>query len=170
MANKKGMRQQNGTGPGAPCGATPKKLMAPTLGLEDVYFTLGTAKDAAKFEDTLSLLAGNAGTRPCSNSSVASKAMSAIETPVIVEPERTVCKYWTDSTRTAKTNNKISGTANAPTPNKPVKEDWEHDLDIDDYKSKRRVSCKQEASLKDNNAKYYYPVLSDCPKELETKL
>ena len=44
--------------------AAPKKFTAPMSGLEDVYFTWGTAKDAAKFEDTVSQLARHIGTRP----------------------------------------------------------------------------------------------------------
>ena len=48
-------RQRNAARSGGGSGAaTPKKFTAPTSGLEDVYFTWGTAKDAAKFEDTVS--------------------------------------------------------------------------------------------------------------------
>ena len=146
MTKKKQMRQQNGTGPGTSDGATPKKVTAPTPGLGDVYFAWRTAKDAAKFEDTVSLLARNVGTRLWSNSSVALKAVSAIETPMIVEPDQPARKYWTDSTRTVETNNKFGGTADAPTLNMPVKDDWEHGLDLDDYKSQCRVFWEQAAS------------------------
>ena len=51
------------------------KFKAPTLGLKDVFFTLGTAKDAAKFENTVSKLARHVGTSPWPQSSLASKAM-----------------------------------------------------------------------------------------------
>ena len=50
-----------------------------------------------------------------------------------------------------KTRNKTGGKAKAPTQHVPVKEGWEHDLDIDDYKIN-------------------YLVLLHCPKKLETKL
>ena len=85
MGKKKGKRnaRRNGTETGA---TAPRKFTAPTPGLEDVYFTWGTAKDAAKFEDTVSALARYVGTKGWTRSSEASKAMSAIKTPVITAP------------------------------------------------------------------------------------
>ena len=64
-------RQRNTAGSGRSGAAAPKKFTAPTSGLEDVYFTWGTAKDAAKFEETVSHLARFVGTRPLKLSSVA---------------------------------------------------------------------------------------------------
>ena len=55
-------RQRSTAGSGGSGAATPKKFTAPTPGLEDVSFTLGTVKDAAKFEDTASQLARYVGT------------------------------------------------------------------------------------------------------------
>ena len=49
-------RPRSTAGSGGSGAATPKKFTAPTPGLEDVFFTWGTAKDAAKFEDTVSQL------------------------------------------------------------------------------------------------------------------
>ena len=103
-------RQRSAAGSGGSGAATPKKFTAPTSGLEDVYFTWGTAKDAAKFEDTVSQPARHVGTQPWRLSSVASKAMSAIEAPVITSPVRPSRKYWTDGTRLVETNDKTSGT------------------------------------------------------------
>ena len=62
--------------------------------------------------------------------------MSAIKTPMIVELDRLARKYRAVSTRAIEKNNKFGGTANTPTLKKPVKEDWMHNLDIDDYKGK----------------------------------
>ena len=57
---KKGKRRQRAVGgAGSPAGTT--KFTAPTSGLEDVFFTWDTAKDAAKLEDTVSKLAGHVG-------------------------------------------------------------------------------------------------------------
>ena len=50
-------RQRTTAGSGGSGAATPKKFTAPTPGLEYVFFTWGTAKDAAKFKDTVSQLA-----------------------------------------------------------------------------------------------------------------
>ena len=138
-----------------------------------MYFTWGTAKDAAKFEDTVSQLARHVGTQPWRLSSVASKAMSAIEAPVITSPVRPSRKYWTDGTRLVETNDKTSGTGaeNDPIVDlEPVKEEWDHLLDVDDFKLERRSFQEQEASWKENRAKCYYLVLSHCPKELELSL
>ena len=125
-------RQRSTAGSGGSGAATPKKFTAPTSGLEDVYFTWGTAKDAAKFEDTVSHLARHVGTQLWRLSSVALKAMSAIAAPVITEPDRPTRKYWTDTAKTVETNNKTSGTGNKLVELEPVKEDWGHLLDIDD--------------------------------------
>ena len=66
---KKGKRKQQTVGGAGILGsAGTTKFTAPTLGLEDVYFTWGTAKDAAKFEDTVSKLAWHVGTSPCPQS------------------------------------------------------------------------------------------------------
>ena len=67
---------------------------------------------------------------------------------MIVDPDQLVHKCWTESTRTVEvdTNNKFGGTADAPTLNMPVKDDWEHGLDLDDYKSQCRVFWEQAAS------------------------
>ena len=71
---KKFKRRQwdvGGAGSTGGAGAGTTKFTAPTLGLEDVYFTWGTAKDAAKFEDTVSKLARHSGTSPWPQSLVA---------------------------------------------------------------------------------------------------
>ena len=55
-------RQRVVDGAGSPTGNT--KFTAPTSGLEDVFFTWSTAKDTAKFKDTVSKLARHVGTSP----------------------------------------------------------------------------------------------------------
>ena len=62
---KKNKRKQRIVGgAGGSGGASAMKFTTPTLGLEDMYFTWGTTKDAAKFEDTVSKLTRHAGTSP----------------------------------------------------------------------------------------------------------
>ena len=163
---KKGKKtaRQNGTRRGA---VAPRKFTTPTPGLKDVHFTWGTAKDAAKFEDTVSSLARFVGTQCWTCSSEASKAMSALEAPVITAPNRPVREYWTDATRVAKTYEKTSGEGADLVQLAPVLDDWEHDLDVEDYKVRRKTYQEQEAAWKENKAKCYYLVLSHCPKELE---
>ena len=99
--------------------------------------------------------------------------MSAIEAPVITGPVRPSREYWTDGTRTNKTRESTSGTGSDDDPVVnliQVKEEWEHLLDVDDFKLERRVFQEQEAAWKENRAKCYYLVLSHCPKELEQEL
>ena len=65
MRKKFKRRQRAVDGAGSPDGVDTMKFTAPTpctSGLEDVFFTWGTAKDAAKFEDTVSKLARHVGT------------------------------------------------------------------------------------------------------------
>ena len=71
MGTKNKRKQRTIGGVGGSGGAGTTKFTAPTLGLEDVYFTWGTAKDAAKFEDTVSKLARHSGTSPWPQSLVA---------------------------------------------------------------------------------------------------
>ena len=66
--------------------ATDKKFAAHMLGLKDVYFTLGAAKDTAMFEEMVSALAWHVGTQPSKHSSLASKAMSFLAKPTTVAP------------------------------------------------------------------------------------
>ena len=165
--NKKGKRRTSGLGRTA--AANTKKFTAPTPGLEDVYFRWRTAKDDARFEETVSALAWHVGTQPWKHSSLASKAMSSLSEPAMAEPAWPVREYWTDGTRTTKINNSTSNT-DPPVPLEPVKEDWDHGIDVDKYKSKRKTLQKRKGALEDNKAKCYYLVLSHCPKELETEL
>ena len=86
MGKKFKRRQRAIGGTGSPGGAGNTKFTAPTSGLEDVYFTWGTAKDAVKFEDTVNKLAQYVGTSPWPQSSVASKVLSTLVTPKFEKP------------------------------------------------------------------------------------
>ena len=87
MGKKDKRKQWNVVGAGGSGGIGTMKFTAPTSGLEDVYSRGGTAKDAAKFKDTVSKLARHVGTSSWSQSLVASKAMSTLVTPTFEEPE-----------------------------------------------------------------------------------
>ena len=107
MGKKNPRRQQNADGAGGLDGADTTKFTAPTPGLEEVYFyfTWGTAKDAAKFEDTVSQSVGHVGTSPWPQSSVAPKAMSTLQAHVFEVPVVPTREYWANDVRTVKTNN-----------------------------------------------------------------
>ena len=72
MGKKFKRRERAVGGAGSPGGASTTKFTAPTSGLEDVFFVRGTAKDAAKFENTVSKLARHVGTSPWPQPLVAS--------------------------------------------------------------------------------------------------
>ena len=86
MGKKNKRKQRTVGGARSSVGAGTMKFTAPTSGFEDVYFTWGTAKDAAKFEDTVSKLARHVDTSPWPQSFVASKVVSTLETPEFEEP------------------------------------------------------------------------------------
>ena len=135
MGKKNKRRQRNTAGAGSSGSAGTTKFTAPTSGLEDMYFTLGTAKNAAKFEDTVSKLARHVGTLPWPQSLVAPKAISTLQTPEFVEPMIPTQEYLADPGRTVKTNDKTRPeTGNEVVDNPPVKEDWEHNLKVKEYK------------------------------------
>ena len=50
--------------------------------------------------------------------------------------------------------------------NPPVKEDWGNNLEVEKYKVKRKVYNDQMLAWKENKAKCYYLVLSNCPRAL----
>ena len=89
--NKKEKQRKSGLGRSA--AATTKKFAALTPGLADVYFTWGTAKDAAKFKETVSALAWHVGMQSWKHSSLASNAMSSLAKPTVAAPARPVREY-----------------------------------------------------------------------------
>ena len=96
MATRKAKQwrsKQRKAGSGGSSATAPEKFTAPTPGLEDVFFTWGTAKDAVKFEGTVSALAPHIKTQPWKYSLLASKAMSSFTKSTIVAPDRPVRKY-----------------------------------------------------------------------------
>ena len=70
------------------------KFMPPTSGLNNVMFTGGTTRNAAKFMDTVKKLACHVGTQTWSQSTVAAKAIIELAEPELVEPTKPVRKYY----------------------------------------------------------------------------
>ena len=93
MRKKGKRRQRTVSGAGSSGGAGTIKFTAPTSGLEYFFFAWGTAKDAAKFMDTVSKLVRHVDTSLWPQSSVAPKAMSTLETPEVEEPAVPTRKY-----------------------------------------------------------------------------
>ena len=151
--------------------ANTPKITAPTSGLEDVYFMWGTAKDAAKFKDTVRKLTWHVGTCPWTQSLVASKSMSTLVTSEFEEPAVPAGEYWADPGSTVKTNNRTRpGTGDEVADSPPVTEDWKHNLEGEEYKTKRKVYNDQVLAWRENKTKCYHLVLSHCPRALEHQL
>ena len=159
MGKKYKRKQRAVGGAGSPGGAGTgtTKFTAPTSGIEDVFFTWGTAKDAAKFKDTVSKLARPVGTSPWPQSLVTSKAMSTLRTPEFEEPAVPTREYWADPGCTIKTYHRTApGTGSTVVDNPSVLEDWEHSLQVEGYKAERKVYNEQVLAWKENKAKCYY--------------
>ena len=171
MGKKNKRRQRNVAGAGSSGIAGKTKLTAPTSGLEDVYFMWGTAKDAAKFKDTVRKLTWHVGTCPWTQSLVASKSMSTLVTSEFEEPAVPAGEYWADPGSTVKTNNRTRpGTGDEVADSPPVTEDWKHNLEGEEYKTKRKVYNDQVLAWRENKTKCYHLVLSHCPRALEHQL
>ena len=56
----------------------PGSFKAPTAGLESIYFTVGSTKDAAEFKDTVEKLSQHVATTAWKQASILSKAMTEL--------------------------------------------------------------------------------------------
>ena len=80
--------RKRGTSGGSAPDAKPK-FVAPTSGHEDVYFTTGSTKDAAAFQDTVQKLARHVSTAAgWKQGPTLGKAMTDLRDPVFVPPVR----------------------------------------------------------------------------------
>ena len=66
--------------------------------------------------------------------------MSTLQTPESEEPAVPTREYWANPDRTVMTNDRPRpGTGDTVINNPPVKEDWEHNLEVEEYKAKHKV-------------------------------
>ena len=93
-------------------GSTPvtkPKFVAPTSGHEDVYFTTGSTKDAAAFQDTVQKLARHVSTAAgWKQGPTLGKAMTDLRDPAFNPPTRSVRKYF-KNTDDAETKDQATG-------------------------------------------------------------
>ena len=89
-------------------------------------------------EAIVSKLARYIGTKLWKHSFVASKAMSMIKAPAIDEPDRPVRLYYETGSKGSTTRHKESEGVD-PALLVPVKEDWEHDLNVEEFAVKRKT-------------------------------
>ena len=95
---------------------TKQTFWAPTKGYKDVFFTLGTAKDAAPFTDTIKQLSRYVVTSGWEQASALAKVMNDLKDPVLVTPARQTRKHLRGSEPdAAETTDRITlGVVNIP--------------------------------------------------------
>ena len=146
--------------------ATKPKFVAPIVGHEDVYFTTGSTKDAAAFQDTVLKLARHVSTAPgYKQGPTLSKAMTDLRDPQFDQPTRPVRKYCQNTDNAEKKDRATGGKVNVE-----VMDDLDYAIETGEYS--RKIS-RYETQLKvwgDNNAKGYALVLRHCPEELQAEL
>ena len=91
---KKGTKpwKKSGSASSAPA-TTEKNLQAPTKGYKDVSFTLGTAKDASQFMDTVDELLRYVATLGWKQASTLAKVMTDINDLALVAPVKPTRTY-----------------------------------------------------------------------------
>ena len=95
---KKGKKPWKKLGPASSAPMTMKKIFrSPTKGYEDVFFTLGTNKDAAQFMDTIEQLSRYVATLGWNQASALSKVVTDLKDPVLVAPARPTKTYLSGS-------------------------------------------------------------------------
>ena len=120
------------------------KFKSTIIGLEHKVFTIGTAKDAAAFEDTKTSIARYVGTQSWRGSAAASSALETLPEPSIILKVRPKLETGGDI-ELYKLDTAI----------------W-----LEDMKEHRVEST----AWKENKSRMYNIVLCQCPKDLDTQL
>ena len=144
---------------------TKPKFEAPTSGHENVYFTTGSTKDAAAFQDTVRKLARHVSTAAgWKHGPVLAKAMTDLKDPVFDLPIRPVRMYYD------KAGNETKVRAVLGVLNVPVMDDLDYAVETGEYSRKISRYESQIEVWADNDAKGFALVLQHCPEELEAEL
>ena len=138
---------------------TKKKLTAPMLGLEDVYFTWNTVSSVARYTKIVDKLKEYVAVHFCDQARVTARAMEELKDPVCTKAERPVRMYWPGTSLE-------EGVAD----NKPKLNDWEHKLAVAKYLEWYKTHKEGTKALAENTGKCYYLVLQNCLPELKPKL
>ena len=81
-----------------------KKFKAPMQGVEDIYYTQGTSKDAAQFTLVTTGLSNYVGTQSWTLASTGAKVMRELKAPTYLDMGKPVQMYWEDAPGLAKTD------------------------------------------------------------------
>ena len=142
----------------------PGSFEAQTAGLESVYFTVGSTKDAAEFKDTVEKLSRRIATTAWNRASILSKAMTELKNPIFSMSVMPVCVYisGTGSSAVETTSSLIVGTLNIV-----VMDDIDYSDEMDQYKREKRKSESSAENWDENDAKGYNLVLQHCLEKLK---
>ena len=114
---------------------TKPKFLAPTLGHEDVYFTTGSTKDVAAFQDTVQKLARHVSTAVgWKQGPTLGKAMTDLRDPVFSPPTRPVRMYYQNIDGEMTTDRATAGAKNVE-----VMDDLDYVVETGEYS--RKISC-----------------------------
>ena len=165
QAGRSNRNRKKGTSGASTSDAKPK-FVAPTSGHEDVYFTTGSTKDAAAFQDTVQKLSRHVSTAVgWKQDPTLGKAMTNLWDPMFKPPSRTVRKYYKNMDGKEVTDQATEGTKNVK-----VMDDLDYAVETGEYSCKISRCETQLEAWSDNNAKGYALVLQHCPDKLQAKL
>ena len=136
---------------------TTEKFTAPTIGLQDWYFTTGTNEDAANFNETKKRLARYVGT--C-NYRGAAAASLVIETMTNL--------IFTSTKRPDKPTLKTAGGEKVTDAQEKILI-LDYGVEISNYIEDQKETRIEERDWKENGPKLWNLVLSHCPKTVTLK-
>ena len=90
-----------------------KKFREPTQGMEDIYYTKGTSKDAAQFTLVTTSLSNSVVTHSWTSASTRAKAMRELKAPTFADMGKPVRMYWEDAPGLAETDEIFDSTTGA---------------------------------------------------------
>ena len=153
MTNK-GKKTWKKSGPASSAPTKTKKMFqAPTKGYEYILFTSGTAKDAARFMDTIEQLSRYVDALGWMQSSALTKVMTNLKDPLLVAPVRLTRMYFSRSgPKVVKTTDQITlDLVNIRMVDNIIYQDT-----MNEYLRKKRRYYAQLDNWYKNNAKGYY--------------
>ena len=150
---KKGKKPRKKLGPVSSAPNTTKKTFrALTKGYKDVFFTSGTAKDAAQFMDTIEQISRYVATSGWKQASALAKVTTDLKDPTLVAPARPTRTNLSGlGPGTVKTTDRITlGVVNIQ-----MVDDIDYQATMDEYLRKKRRYNAQLENWDKNNAKGY---------------
>ena len=131
---------------------TKKMFWAPTKGYDNVFFTSGTAKDAAQFTEKIEQLLGYVATSVWKQASALAKVMTDLKDPAMVAPARPTRKYLSRlGPDTVETTNQIT----LVVVNILMVGNIDYQTTMSEYLSKKRKYDNQLENWEENNTKGY---------------